>query len=108
MPREETTADGDARVLPSDFVYSAYGARQTTGVSFLVKRTLAGKVDLVNVDTVANVAVKSRSFLIVAVYACNDRTDRVSFSPSVGPVPGGAVAPCLNEEMKCYPGSQVG
>lgn len=85
MPQEETTAAGDARLLPSDFVaYSVYAARQARGVSLLVKRTLAGKVDLVNVDTgsrliVVNIAVKSRSFLIVVANAANDRTDRVSF-----------------------------
>ena len=77
--------EADSRVLSNDFVvYSAYGNRQARGVSLLVKRSLDASVDLVHADVegrliVADIAVKSGAFRVVAVYAPNDRDERVAF-----------------------------
>lgn len=63
-------------------VYSAYGVWFARGVSLLMKHTVDAKVDLVYIDTdgwltVADIAVKSGSFRVIAVYAPNEREERV-------------------------------
>ena len=59
------TCGADCRVLESDFiVFSAYSSRTSAGVSLLV---------------VADVAVKSLKFRLVAVYVSNIAAERVSF-----------------------------
>ena len=69
------TCGADCRVLESDFnVFSAYGSRTSAGVSLLVGRSLDADVDVVFADdggrlVVADVAVKSFKFRLVAVYA---------------------------------------
>lgn len=76
----------DAHVLSSNFVvYSAYRDQLTWAVSLLVKHTLGAKVDLVNVHVggqliVANIAVSSSLFWIVAVCAPNYQMEHGSFS----------------------------
>ena len=57
---------------------------QALGVSLLVRRSLTGDVDLVSAGdggqlAVADVAVKSFKFRLVAVYAPNIAAERVSF-----------------------------
>ena len=75
----------DCRVLESDFnVFSAYGSRISAGVSLLVGRSLDADVDVVFAGdggrlVVADVAVKSFKFRLVAVYASNIAAERVSF-----------------------------
>ena len=78
----------DCRVLESDFnVFSAYGSRTNAGVSLLVGRSLDADVDVFAGDrgrlVVADVAVKSFKFRLVAVYASN--IDAVSFFRRLAP-----------------------
>ena len=81
----------DERVLADDFVvYSAYGDRTSRGVSLLVKRSLGATVNVVFAGAagrliVADVAVNSRKFRIVAVYAPNSPGERVSFFRELEP-----------------------
>ena len=83
--------DADCRVLESDFnVFSAYGSRTSVGVSFLVGRSLNADVDVVFAGdgvrlVVADVAVKSFKFCLVAVYAPNIVAERVSFFCQLAP-----------------------
>ena len=71
------TCGADCRVLEKDFnVFSAYGSRASAGVSLLVGRSLDANVDVVFAGdggrlVVADVAVKSFKFRLVAVYAPN-------------------------------------
>ena len=79
------TCGADCRVLESDFnVFSAYSSRTSVGVSLLVGRSLDADVDVVFAGdggqlVVADVAVKSFKFRLVAVYATNIVVERVSF-----------------------------
>ena len=90
---EEThfVCEADERVLSGDYVvFSAYGDRLARGVSLLVKRSLDAVVDIVHVGAdgrliVADVAVKSGSFRVVAVYAPNSAVERRSFLRRLGP-----------------------
>ena len=106
------TCGADCRVLESDFnVFSAYGSRTSTGVSLLVGRRLDADVDVVFAGdgarlVVADVAVKSFKFRLVAVYASNIAADGVSFFSSVGTVPGRYEAASLNGWLECDPWSQ--
>ena len=64
--------------------FSAYGSRTSAGVSLLVGRSLDVDVDVVLAGdggrlVVADVAVKSFKFRLVAVYASNIAAERVSF-----------------------------
>ena len=85
------TCDADCRVLENDFsVFSAYGSRVSTGVSLLVGRSLDADVDVVFAGdggrlVVADVAVKSFKFRLVAVYASNITAERVSFFRRLAP-----------------------
>ena len=79
------TCGADCRVLESDFnVFSAYSSRTSAGVFLLVGRSLDADVDVVLAGdggqlVVADVAVKSFKFRLVAVYAPNSAAERVSF-----------------------------
>ena len=81
----------DCRVLEKDFnVFSAYGSRASAGVSLLVGRSLDADVDVVFAGdggrlVVADVAVKSFKFRLVAVYAPNIVVERVSFFRRLAP-----------------------
>ena len=81
----------DCRELESDFnVFSAYGSRTSAGVSLLVGRSLDADVDVVFAGDgdrlfVADVAVKSFKFRLVAVYASNIAAERVSFFRRLAP-----------------------
>ena len=71
-------------------VFSAYGCRASAGVSLLVGRSLDADVDVVCVGDggrliVADVAVKSFKFRLVAVYAPNFAAERVSFFRRLAP-----------------------
>ena len=85
------TYDADCRVLEIDFnVFSAYGSRVSAGVSLLVGRSLDADVDVVFPGdggrlVVADVAVKSFKFRLVAVYASNIAAERVSFFRRLAP-----------------------
>ena len=85
------TCDADCRLLENDFnVFSAYGSRVSAGVSFLVRRSLDADVDVVFAGdgsrlVVADVAVKSFKFRLVAVYASNIAAERVSFFRRLAP-----------------------
>ena len=84
------TCGADCRVLESDFnVFSAYGSR-TSRVSLLVGCSLDADVDVVFAGdggrlVVADVAVKSFKFRLVAVYASNIVVERVSFFRRLAP-----------------------
>ena len=77
--------DADCQVLENDFsVFSACGSRVSAGVSLLVGRSLDADVDVVFAGdggrlVVADVAVKSFKFRLVAVNASNIAAGRVSF-----------------------------
>ena len=79
------TCSVDCRVLEGDFnVFTAYGSCISAGVSLLVRRSLDTDVDVVFAGdrgrlVVANIAVKSFKFRLVAVYASNIAAERVSF-----------------------------
>ena len=79
------TCGADCRVLESNFnVFSAYGSCTSIGVSLLVRCSLDADVDVVFAGdrsrlVVADVAVKSFKFCLVAVYASNIAAERVSF-----------------------------
>ena len=81
----------DCRVLESDFnVFSACGSRTSVGVSLLVGHRLNADVDVVFAGdggrlVLANVAVKSFKFQLVAVYAPNITVERVSFFRRLAP-----------------------
>ena len=72
-------------VLESDFnVFSVYGSRSSTRVFLLAGRSLDADVDVVFAGdrghlVVADVAVNSFKFWLVAVYAPNIAVERVSF-----------------------------
>ena len=75
----------DCRVLENDYVVlSAYGNRSSVGVSLLIGCSLNADVNLVLADdggrlVMADVAVKSFEFRVVALYAPNIAVERVSF-----------------------------
>ena len=84
------TCGADCGVLESDFnVFSAYGSRTSAGVSLLVGRSLDADVVVFAGDgnrlIVANVAMKSFKFRLVAVYASNIAAERVSFFRRLAP-----------------------
>ena len=85
------TCGADCRVLESDFnVFSAYGSRASAGVSLLVGRSLDTDVDVVFAGdrgrlVVADVAVKSFKFRLVAVYAPDIAAERISFFRRLAP-----------------------
>ena len=65
-------------------VYSAYGGPSSRGVSLLVKRSLNAVTDIVFAGAggrliVADVAVRSYKFRVVAVYAPNIVAERKAF-----------------------------
>ncbi len=73
-------------------VLSLFGSRCSAGVSQLVRCSLNAIVRLILVDdgdrlVVADVAVKSFEFRVVAVYASISVGERGSFLPRVGAVP---------------------
>ena len=73
-------------------VFSAYSSRTSIGVSLLVGHSLDADVDIVSAGdgarlVVADVAIKSFKFRLVAIYVPNIAAERVFFS-SVGAVPG--------------------
>ena len=74
----------DCQVLEGDFnVFSAYGSCSSAGVSLLVGHSLDADVDVFASDggqlVVADVAVKSFKFRLVAVYVPNITVERASF-----------------------------
>ena len=75
----------DSRVPGNDFnIFSAYGSCSSARVSLLVERNLDADVDVVFAGdggrlVVADVAVKSFKFRLVAVYAPNIAVEMVSF-----------------------------
>ena len=81
----------DCRVLEGGFnVFSAYDSRSSAGVSLLVGRSLDADVDVAfagdrGLLVVADVAVKSFKFRLVAVYAPNIAVERVSFFRRLAP-----------------------
>ena len=85
------TCAADCRMLESHLVvFSAFGSRCSAGVSLLVGRSLDAIVNLVFPDDggrliVADVAVKSFEFRVVAVYAPNLPGERRSFFRRLGP-----------------------
>ena len=85
------TCGANCRVLESDFnVFSAHGSRASAGVSLLVERSLDADVDVVFAGdggrlVVADVAVKSFKFCLIAVYAPNFAAERVSFFRQLAP-----------------------
>ena len=85
------TCAADCRVLESDFVvFSAFGSSCSAGVTLLVGRSLDTIVNLVFADdggrlTVADVAVKTFEFRVVAVYAPNLDGEIRSFFRRLGP-----------------------
>ena len=85
------TCGADCRVLESDFdVFSAYGSRISAGVSLLVGRCLNADIDVVFAGdggrlVVADVAVKSFKFRLVAVYASNIVAEKISFFRRLAP-----------------------
>ena len=85
------TCSVDCHVLESDFnVFSAYGSRSSAGFSLLIGRSLDADVDVVFAGdggrlVVADVAVKSFKFRLVAVYAPNIVAERVSLFRRLAP-----------------------
>ena len=85
------TCDADCRVLDRDFnIFSAYGSCTSAGVSLLVGRSLDVDVDVVFAGdggrlVVADVAVKSFKFRLVAIYAPNIAVERISFFRRLAP-----------------------
>ena len=83
------TCGADSRVLESDFnVFSTYGSRTSVGVSLLIGRSLDFDVVFEGNGgqlVVADVAVKSFKFRLVAVYAPNIVPERVSFFRRLAP-----------------------
>ena len=79
------TCSANCRVLEGDFnVFVAYGSRTSAGVSLLVRRSLDADDDVVfagdgGLLVVADGAVKSYKFCLVAVYASNIAAARVPF-----------------------------
>ena len=75
----------DCRVQENDFnVFSAYSSRRSAGISLLVGHSLDADIDVVFAGdggrlVVADVAVKSFKFRLVAVYALTTALERVSF-----------------------------
>ena len=75
----------DCQVLESDFVvFSASGSRCGAGVYLLVRISLNANVNLVLAGdegwlVVADIAVKTYEFRVVAVYAPNTASERRSF-----------------------------
>ena len=84
------TCSADCRVLEGDFnIFSAYGSRTSAGVSLLIG-SLDADVDVVFAGdggrlVVADVAVKSFKFRLVAVYAPNIAAERVPFFRRLAP-----------------------
>ena len=74
----------DCRPLEGDFVVSAFGSRYGAGVSLLVGHSLDANVNVVFAGdegrlVVADIAVKTFEFRVVAVYAPNSSGERRSF-----------------------------
>ena len=91
MQETHFTCDADCRELENKFnVFSAYGSCVSAGVFLLVGRSLDADVDVVFAGdggrlVVADVAVKSFKFRLVAVYASNTAAERVSFFRRLAP-----------------------
>ena len=91
MKETHFTCGADCRVLESNFnVFSAYNSRASARVSLLVGRSLDADVDVVFGGdggrlVVADVAVKSFKFRLVAVYAPNIAAERISFFRRLAP-----------------------
>ena len=83
----------DCRVLKNNFaVFSAYGNRSSARVSLLFGRSFDADVNVVFAGdegqlVVADVAVKSFKFWLVAIYEPNTAVERVSFFRQLGPFP---------------------
>ena len=81
----------DCRILENDFnVFSAYSSRSSTGVCLLVGHSLDADVNVVFAGdggqlVVADVAVKSFKFRLVAVYPPNIAVERISFVCRLAP-----------------------
>ena len=81
----------DCQILENDFnVFSAYGSRSSAGFCLLVGHSLDADVDVVFAGdegrlVVADVAVKSFKFRLVAVYAPNIAVERASFFRRLAP-----------------------
>ena len=81
----------DCRILENDFnVFSAYGSRSSAGVCLLVGRSLDADVDVAFAGDggrliVADVAIKSFKFRLIAVYAPNISLERVFFFCRLAP-----------------------
>ena len=96
------TCGADCRVLESNFnVFSAYGSRTSAGVSLLVGHSLDADVDVVFAGdggrlVVADVAMKSFKFRLVAVLCVQYRCGEGLLFSSVGAVPGRYEAASLN------------
>ena len=85
LQETDIICDTDCRALESNFnIFSIYGSYKSIGVSLLVGCSLDADVDVVFAGdgcrlAVADVAVKSFKFRLVAVYAPNIVAERVSF-----------------------------
>ena len=91
MQETHFTCGTDCRVLESDFnVFPAYSSRTSAGVSLLVGHSLDADVFTGDMGrlVVADVAVRSFKFRLVAVYAPNIAAERIFFFSLVGAVPG--------------------
>ena len=105
--------NADFRVLESDFnVFSAYGSSTSVGVSLLVGRSVDADVDVFAGDrgrlVVADVAIKSLKFHLVAAYAPNIIVERVSFFRRLALVPERYKMASINGWLECDPWSQDG
>ena len=91
MQKTHFTCGADCRVLESDFnVFSAYGSCASARVSLLDGRSLGADVDVIFAGdggrlVVADVAVKSFKFRLIAVYASIIAAERISFFRRLAP-----------------------
>lgn len=65
------------------------------------------RMNLVHVDFVADITMRSGSFWVVEFFAVNDQTECCSFFGQLGAIPGGSSAPSCNGGLECYPGPKV-
>ena len=103
----------DSLVLENDFaVFSAYGSCNNAGVSLIVRCSFDADLNVVFAGDgdrliVADVAVKSFKFLVVAVYAPNIAGERTSFFfLTVGAIPRRSETASFSGWLECDPWSQ--